>query len=132
MKKLFVITALAAIINPVCANADYDIPDGYPLENASYFYYEDCVAENPDDRVDCVMEEETGITWAVAPFPTSKQTSRVWSGLAKAWSQIGTDKKLYIDDAGVREYIPGGPVAEEIYEYEFRKYNDFYNKIDSF
>lgn len=139
MKKLFVIPALLAIIEPTYMKPAYaetsdsdteysaNIPDGYPLESAEYYDYADCVNENPDDSVDCVTNKY-GNTYAVAPFPTTEQKDSSWGDLAEAWSQVGTIKKLTIDVRGnVSVYNPKKPIPRSVVcEYEFREYYDYY------
>ena len=108
------------------------IDDKYPLKSAQYFDYADCVAENPSDEVSCVMER-TGITWAVASFPTVEQMENSWWNLAEAWSQIGTQKALSWNNGGrVTEYNPAKPIPGSVVcQFEYHSYSDWYRCNDA-
>ncbi len=142
MKKLFVMAAVMAIIEPACVKADYiseydedttystDVPEGYPLASAKYRRYEDCVAENPSDDVDCIMDE-AGIIYAVAPFPTAEKTSSSWWRVEEAWTQLGTGTDVVALDSGkVLVYNPQKPIHGYVCKYEFRDYGDYRNCHD--
>lgn len=115
------------IRNTYCNAAD----DKYPLESAEYRNYADCVAENPSDEVNCVTVR-TGITYAVAAFPTTEQKSSTWWNHGDAWSQIGTEKALSWNRNGsVTEYNPDKPIpGSSVCQYNFRAYNDFFDCTD--
>ncbi len=101
--------------------------DKYPLESAEYHNYADCVAENPSDEVDCVVNE-AGMTWALASFPTMKQTGDTCLRPWIAWAQIGTKKDLAMGDDGcAREHNPNKPIpGADILHYRYKDAYDWY------
>ena len=68
------------------------------------------------------------MTWALAAFPTMKQTTNTWWRPWIAWAQIGTEKDLAIDDAGrTSEHNPNKPIpGATICHYDYKDAYDWY------